>query len=125
MTFGLKSAPIIFQRIINTLFGELLGNGVHAYLDDIIVASPSADPHFAKLEAVLRTLETAGLKAKLTKCELLKEEISFPGPMVDGEGIHTQYMKIDAIKNFPGPKTAENVFGFRSLRILQTLYQGL
>ncbi len=86
--------------MINTLFGELLENEVYAYLDEIIVASPSADAHFAELEAALRTLETARLKAKHTKREFLKEKISFLDHMVDGEGIHTKFNNIDAIKNF-------------------------
>ncbi len=35
MPFGLKSAPISFQRMINTLFSDMLGNLVFAYLDDV------------------------------------------------------------------------------------------
>ncbi len=34
MPFGLKTAPIIFQRIVNPLFSDVIGKGVYAYLDD-------------------------------------------------------------------------------------------
>ncbi len=71
MPFGLKTAPTTFQRMINTLFSDLIGKGVYAYLDDLIICSKDDDSHLAKLEAVLLKLRDAGLKAKLTKCEFL------------------------------------------------------
>ncbi len=72
MPCGLKTAPITFQRMINTLFSNLIGKGVYAYLDDLIICSNDGYSHLAKLEAVLLKLREAGLKAKLTKCEFLK-----------------------------------------------------
>ncbi len=83
MPFGLKTAPITFQRMINTLFSDLIGKGVYAYLDDLIICSKDGDSHLAKLEAVLLKLREAGLKAKLTKCEFLKSKITFLGHTVD------------------------------------------
>ncbi len=64
--------PITFQRMINTLFSDLIGKGVYAYLDDLIICSKDGDSHLAKLEAVLLKLREAGLEAKLTKCKFLK-----------------------------------------------------
>ncbi len=72
MPFGLKTAPITFQRMINTLFSDLICKGVYAYLDDLIICIKDGDSHFAKLEVVLLKLREAGLKAKLTKCEFFK-----------------------------------------------------
>ncbi len=72
MPFGLKIAPITFQRMINTLFSDLISKGVYAYLDDLIIFSMDDDSHLAKLETVLLKLKEAGMKAKLTKCEFLK-----------------------------------------------------
>ncbi len=62
MPFGLKSAPITFQRMINTLFSDMLGKNVHGYLDDLIICSKDGDVHLAHLEAVLLKLKEAGLK---------------------------------------------------------------
>ncbi len=67
MLFGLKTAPITAQRMINTVFSNLIGKSVYAYLDDLIICSKDGDSHIAKLEAVLLNLREAGLKAKLTK----------------------------------------------------------
>ncbi len=99
MPFGLKSAPISFQRMINTLFSDMLGNHVFAYLDDVIICNKDPESHFATLEAELLKLK----EAKVTKCEFLKAKISFLGHMVDEPGIHTMGDKIMAVKNFPQP----------------------
>ncbi len=72
MPFGLKTAPITFQRMINTMDSEMIGNEVYAYLDDLIICSKDGDSHLAKLEVVLLKLREAGLKAKLIKYEFLK-----------------------------------------------------
>ncbi len=72
MPFGLITAPITFQRMTNILFSDLIGRGIFAYLDDLIICSKDGNSHLAKLEAVLHKLRETGLKAKLTKCELLK-----------------------------------------------------
>ncbi len=115
MLFGLKSAPTTFQRMINHLFSGTLGKGVYAYLDDLLICGKDIDSHLINLETVLRTLQEAGLKAKLAKCEFLKAQISFLGHKEDGDGIHTMDDKIAAIKNFPRPKTVENVRSFVGL----------
>ncbi len=112
--FGLKSAPITFQRMINTLFA-MLGKDVYAYLDDLIICSKNGDTHLADLEAVLLKLKEAGLKAKLTKCEFLKAKITFLGHTVDANGIHTMDDKISPIKKFPQPRTVENIRSFIGL----------
>ncbi len=104
MPFGLKTAPITFQRMINTMFSDLIGKGVYAYLGDLIIFSKDGDRHLAKVEAVLLKIREAGLNAKLTKCEFLKSKIAFLGHTVDGDGIHTMDDKISAIKNFATPK---------------------
>ncbi len=37
MPFGLKSSPITFQRMINTLFADILSKDIYAYLDDLLI----------------------------------------------------------------------------------------
>ncbi len=105
MSYCLKSARITFQRMINHLFSGTLGKGVYAYLDDLLICGKDLDSHLTNLETVLRTLQETGLKA----------QISFLGHKVDGGGIDTMDDKISAIKNFPRPKTVENVRSFVGL----------
>ncbi len=115
MPFGLKTASITFQRLMNTLLGDLLEKDVFTYFDDLIICSKDADSHFASLKAVLDKLPTAGLKFKLSKCAFLKAKVSFLDHMVDSTGIHTQADKTEAIKNFPQPRSIEKVLSFLGL----------
>ncbi len=66
MPFYLKTAPITFQRMISTLFSNMISKEVCSYLDDLIICIKDDDSHLEKLEAVLLKHREAGLKAKLT-----------------------------------------------------------
>ncbi len=79
MSFGLKNAPLTFQRMISNLLAGLLGKDTFAYLDDVIIVSKDFHTHFSKLQQVLEKLQEAGLKVKVAKCEFLKYKIQFLG----------------------------------------------
>ncbi len=115
MPFGLKGAPLIFQRTMNNIFADMLGNSVYIYLDDIIISNKDTTSYIETLKLVLKRLRNVGLKLKLTKCEFLKPRIKFLRHGVDEHGIHTVDDKIAALAKFPQPKTVENVRSFLGL----------
>jgi hypothetical protein len=49
MTFGLKNVGATYQRAMNLIFHELLGNTVEVYIDDIVVKSAEFSSHIADL----------------------------------------------------------------------------
>ncbi len=104
MHFGLKGAPLTFQRTMNNIFEDMLGNSVYIYLNDIIIASKDMFSHMDCLQEVLKRLQEVGLKLKITKHEFLKPRIKFLDHEVDEEGIHTVDDKITAVANFPSAK---------------------
>ena len=52
MPFGLSTAPATFQRMMNTIFFEMLDKGVLIYLDDILVYSKTVSEHKVLLDRV-------------------------------------------------------------------------
>ena len=56
MPFGLASAPATFQNMINEVLRDLIDQGVVAYMDDILIYSPTEDEHVHIVTSVLRLL---------------------------------------------------------------------
>ena len=59
MPFGLKNAAQAFQRLMDSIFGDI--PYAFVYLDDILVASRTRQEHFAQLRQVFALLEENGL----------------------------------------------------------------
>jgi hypothetical protein len=62
MTFGLKDAGATYQRAMNLIFHELLGNAVKVYIDDIVVKSAEFSSHIADLRKAFDKMCQYGLK---------------------------------------------------------------
>lgn len=109
MPFGLKNAPATFQRIMDTIFRELIGVCIFVFMDDIIIFSPSLKQHLIDLKKVFEILKKYNLKAQIDKSEFLRKEIEFLGHVVTEEGVKPNPKKIEVIKNFPIPRTERDL----------------
>ena len=58
MPYGLKNAPLHFQRSMNLLLADLLDKCVLVYMDNILIYSKMADDHVAHVKAVFECLAT-------------------------------------------------------------------
>ena len=112
---GLRNSPLTCQRLINSIFSGLIGDGLFVYLDDLILVSQDLDTHLTKLALVLQKFSDAGLKLNLSKCKFLRARIEFLGHMVDKNGIHTTQDKVKAVQKFPVPTSVNNVRSFLGL----------
>ena len=112
MPFGLTNAPATFQRLMESCLGELHLDWCIIYLDDIIIFSKNPDDHITRLEGVFEKLAKAGLKLKPSKCEFFRSSLKYLGQIVSKEGIATDPRKIEAIPDWPRPKTVTDVRSF-------------
>ena len=53
-------------------------------------------------------LHENNLKLKPSKCKLFRSKVSYLGHVVSEKGIHTDPSKIEAIKNWPVPKSTKD-----------------
>ena len=112
MLFGLTNAPATFQRLMESCLGELHLDWCIIYLDDIIIFSKNPDDHITRLEGVFEKLAKAGLKLKPSKCEFFHSSLKYLGHIVSKDGIATDPRKIEAICNWPCPKTVTDIRSF-------------
>ena len=108
MPFGLTNAPATFQRLMESCLGDLHLNWCIIYLDDIKVFAENPDEHIKRLRGVFQKIADAGLKLKPSKCEFF----SYLGHIVSAGGIECNPKKIEAVKNWPVPRTVTDVHSF-------------
>lgn len=110
--FGLTNAPATQQRLVDLLFGPEFELKVFAYLDDIIICSKSFSEHVLLLEKVLNKLKLANLTINLDKSNFFRSELKYLGYLIDANGLRTDPSKVEAITNYPVPKTRKEVKRF-------------
>ncbi len=112
ISFGLKTAASVFQRLVNKVLGKARGIFAEAYLDDIIIYSKSWSEHIEHIRYVLEQLKKAGLTVNPVKCQFGKTEIKYLGFIVSPEGVRVDRDKIAPILDYPAPKTVKQVRRF-------------
>src|SRR5204862_5748294 len=115
MPFGLTNAPATFQTLMNDIFRDLLDVCVIVYLDDILVYSKSKEEHEQHLRQVLQRLKDNHLYAKLSKCTFFANSIEYLGHIVDGEGLRPNPRLVQALMDFPRPKSLKELQSFLGL----------
>ncbi|KAL1129487.1 hypothetical protein AAG570_012432 [Ranatra chinensis] len=112
MPFGLKNAPITFQRMIDDLLLGLDESFVQAYMDDLIIFSKTEIEHIKHLEKVKNRLKEFGLRISSDKSYLGLEEVKFMGHIVSRQGTRPDPNKVKAIEELVEPKNLKELRSF-------------
>lgn len=110
MPFGLRNAAQTFQRMMDSVLGDL--SFVYVYLDDILVASQTREDHVKHLRILFRRLADTGLVINKKKCELGRSTIAFLGHEITDQGIQPLPHRVQAIQEFPIPNSLTNLREF-------------
>jgi len=79
MPFGLRNAPLTFQRALDIILSGVRWRICLVYIDDVIVFSKNHEEHIEHLDEVLTLLQEAGIKLKLKKCFFFRDEVEYLG----------------------------------------------
>ncbi|KAK3509407.1 hypothetical protein QTP70_033974, partial [Hemibagrus guttatus] len=112
MPFSLTNAPAVFQALINEVFQDLLGKGVIAYIDDILVYSTSMEEHVRQVWEVLVRLQQHHFYVKLEKCEFHRSVVTFLGYVISHQGVEMDMVKVRAVTEWPPPTTVRELQHF-------------
>jgi len=85
------------------------------YIDDVIIIGRSFDEHLHHLQQVLDRLKSAGLKIQPKKCHFLQREVNFLGHIVSSARVSPDPSKTSKIKEWPIPKSVQEVQQFLGL----------
>ena len=113
MPLGLKNAAQTFQRLMDNVTHQL--SGVFAYIDDVLVASPSAAQHERDLRQIFEALRKFGLVLNTDKCVFGVREIDFLGHHVSEKGIRPLPDKVEAVRRFERPRSVKALQRFLGL----------
>lgn len=109
LPMGLTNAPATFMHLMHEIFRPFLDDFVIVFLDDILIYSKNLIDHRRHLRTVLDVLRQHKLYAKKSKCDFFRDHIEFLGHRIDREGIHMMDDKVTAIREWPTPKSIDDI----------------
>ena len=104
LSYGVSSAPMIFQRTMDSLLGDI--EGTSAYIDDVLVTGRTEAELCKRLRMVLKRLSDAGLRCRKEKCIFNAKSVTYLGYVIDANGLHPTNEKVKAITEAPTPVDA-------------------
>jgi len=113
MYFGLCNSPGTFQRMMNSIFQELLHEGVLAnYIDNFMIPAKTMKELEEQTIRFLKIVEKHNLCFKRSKCDFNMEEIPILGVVVGKGQVKMEQEKIKAVKEWKTPTRVKDVESF-------------
>lgn len=109
MPFGLKNADATYQRLVNTMFNDQIGDTIEVYIDDMLVKLKAANDHVSHLQQSFHVIRRFGMKLNPTKCSFGVSTSKFLGYIVTQQGIEAKPDQIKAILNIQSPRNLKEV----------------
>ncbi|XP_074324394.1 uncharacterized protein LOC141661310 [Apium graveolens] len=83
MSFGLRNVGATFQRLVNKIFKDQIGQTMEVYIDDMVVKSVSVENHVRDLQEVFDILRSYNMKLNPSKLSgvLVKENEGVQSPV--------------------------------------------
>jgi Mg2+ and Co2+ transporter CorA len=113
MPFGLKNAPLFFQRVMDRVLEG--ANFLKCYIDDVLMHSKGLLHHLAHLEELFKRLHEVNMKIHPKKCEFVVTSIVYLGHRTLPNGIMTYWAKVVAILEMPNPTDVHTLRSFIGL----------
>ena len=112
MAFGLCNAPATFQRLMQTILGDL---NLLPYIDDVVISSRNFSDHLKTIRCVLTRFRDHNLKLNATKCHFGYSSIVYLGHLISSEGIRPDPAKVHKLNSIARPtskRETEVLLGF-------------
>jgi len=113
MYFELCNSPEMFQRMMNSIFQELLYKGVLAnYMDDFVILAKTMEELEESIIRFLKIVEKHNLCFKRSKYDFNMEEILILGVIIGKGQVKMEQEKIKVVKEWKTPMKVKDVESF-------------
>lgn len=113
MPFGLKNAPVIFQRVIaNLLQKHEMTKFALNYIDDIIIFSKTFSEHLVHLRRLFEVVKAENVQLKFSKCQFAQRSVVYLGFQVAKNSVSPLNSQTRAIEMAAPPKNVRDLRGF-------------
>ena len=109
MSFGLKNAGVIYQRLMNKVFADKIDRSMEVYVDDMLVKSLTIEQHIDDLADTFASFRLFNMILNPEKCTLGVEAGKFLGFIVSRKGIEVNPKKIQAILKMSSSKSVKDI----------------
>nr|XP_025612049.1 uncharacterized protein LOC112705434 [Arachis hypogaea] len=109
MPFGLKNAVATYQRLMNKIFEQQIGQNIEVYVDDMVAKTKLGDPHIQDLADIFGQIRRYKMKLNLEKCAFGVQGGKFLGFILTSRGIEANPEKCQAILDVQSPSTIKEV----------------
>ena len=113
LPFGITSAPEVFQRTMEEIFGDI--EGCEVIVDDILVWGKHDDEHDRRLVQVLERARKVNLKLRQEKWKIKTKKLVYIGHQLTEKGLQPDAEKIAAINGMPEPTSKKDVQRFMGM----------
>lgn len=113
--FGINISQAALLRAMDAVLGQNNDDFLLLYVDDALLFSDSFKQHLSHLRYFLSKLKESNMTVKLEKSLFFRDQVPFLGYIFTTSGLKPDPKKIEAIKNFPIPKTRKQLKGFIGL----------
>ncbi|CAM8917009.1 unnamed protein product [Rhodiola kirilowii] len=112
MSFGLCNALGTFQRVVTSIFSDMIGTFIEVFMDDFTVYGDTFYACLDNLSTVLARCVSMNLVLNYEKCHFMVTHGVVLGHVVSREGIKVDKAKIDLITTLPYPSTVRDIKSF-------------
>ena len=117
LVYGLQNGPSAFSRLMSNLFSD--DEEIFVFIDDLLIISKNWENHVKAIERLLKKCISIGLVLDPTKSQIGKDECVFLGETITKTGRRPSTKHIDAIKQYPVPKTRKELKRFNGICVFE------